>query len=31
MLSDLEAIKAIDRLCAVSRNLDHIGLREPVA
>jgi hypothetical protein len=31
MLSDLEAIKAIDRLCAVSRNLDHIALREWVA
>jgi hypothetical protein len=31
MLSDLEAIKAIDRLCAVSRNLDHIGLREWIA
>jgi hypothetical protein len=30
-LSDLEAIKAIDRLCAVSRNLDHIGLREWIA
>ena len=31
MISDLEAIKAIDRLCAVSRNLDHIGLREWIA
>ena len=31
MLSDLEAIKAIDRLCAVSRNLDHIGLRDWIA
>jgi hypothetical protein len=31
MLTDLEAIKAIDRLCAVSRNLDHIGLREWIA
>jgi hypothetical protein len=31
MLSDLEAIKAIDRLCAVSRNLDHIALREWIA
>jgi DNA gyrase/topoisomerase IV subunit A len=30
-LSDLEAIKAIDRLCAVSRNLDHIALREWIA
>jgi hypothetical protein len=31
VISDLEAIKAIDRLCAVSRNLDHIGLREWIA
>ena len=31
MISDLEAIKAIDRLCAVSRNLDHIALREWIA
>jgi hypothetical protein len=30
-LSHLEAIKAIDRLCAVSRNLDHIALREWIA